>query len=293
MDNHRIKLPRVSVLLPFRISDNYLSEAIESILNQSFINFELLLLDDGSTVDTHDTINKFNDSRIRYFREESNRGIVFQLNKGLKLAKGEFVARMDADDISHPDRLEKQLCFLENPKNAKIDVLGTNAVKIGDEKGLLDFKNYHPKQISFLLNFYCPILHPTVMIRKSVFNNGLKYSEEFKYAEDFALWRMIDNGNNLAILPDYLLKYRIHKGQTNQDAQRLEIQTTSCLKVGNLKSIRYIDRFIFSPRLKRLFIDYWFGNQNDMRPNVLQRYYIRYMKFFLGIRSELLNKIIK
>ena len=282
----------VSVIMPFYNSKKYLKDSIASIINQTFTDFELILLDDGSTDFPEEIVNLFSDNRIRYYKEVSNKGLIYQLNKGIELSTGKYIARMDADDISRPNRFKKQVEFFEDPYNLAIDVLGTNAIKIGDEVGEIDFKNYNPQQISFLLNFYCPILHPTVMIRKSVFDNGFKYLEEFKYAEDFALWRMIDNGKNIAILPDNLLEYRIHKGQTNQDVIRLEIQTTSCLKVGALKSVRFFERFIFTPRLKRLFIDNWFGNKNDMSPNIFQRYYIKYMKKLLGIKSEQLNNII-
>ncbi len=282
----------ISVIMPFYNSREYLKESIASILNQTFTDFELILLDDGSTDSPEDVINSFSDNRIRYHIQDSNKGIVYQLNKGIDFAHGKYIARMDADDISFPERFQKQVDFLEDPRNSKVDVLATNALKIGDEVGLMDFKNYRPEQISFLLNFYCPILHPTVMMRKSIFDNGLRYSEDYKYAEDYALWRMVDNGRNIAILPNQLLEYRIHNGQTNQDLKRIEIQTASCLKVGSLKPIKYFERFIFTHELKRLFIDSWFGNQNDISPSVFQRNYIRFMKRYLGIKSELLNNII-
>jgi glycosyltransferase involved in cell wall biosynthesis len=282
----------ISVIMPFYNSREYLKESIASIINQTFTDFELILLDDGSTDFPEDIINSFSDNRIRYYIEDTNKGIVYQLNKGINLAKGKYIARMDADDISRSDRFQKQVDFLENNGNSKVDVLATNALKIGDEFGVMDYKNYKPEQISFLLNFYCPILHPTVMMRKSIFDNGQRYSEDYKYAEDYALWRMVDNGRNIAILPIQLLEYRIHKRQTNQDLKRIEIQTVSCLKVGSLKSIKYFERFIFTPRLKRLSIDSWFGNQNGLKANILQRNYIRFMKRFLGIKSELLNNII-
>lgn len=286
-------MPLVTVLLPFNKSKKYLTEAIESILNQTFKDIELLLLDDGSTDDPHELLNEIKDSRIRYFREEINRGIVFQLNKGISLARGKYIARMDADDIALSERIEKQISFMEEPKNSGIDVLGSNAVKIGDEVGEMDFKNYKPNQISFLLNFYCPLLHPTVMMRKSIFfDKGLRYSEEYKYAEDYGLWRMVDNGKNIAILSDQLLAYRIHNDQTNKDLKRIETQRSSCVKVASIRSVRFIERFIFTLKLKNLFIDTWFGNQNDFRPNYFQRNYIKIMKRILGIKSEFLNNII-
>jgi glycosyltransferase involved in cell wall biosynthesis len=282
----------ISVLMPIFNSKPFLKDSIQSILNQTYRNFELLILDDGSSDFPDEIINGFDDSRIKYYREDENKGIVFQLNKGISLSKGKYIARMDADDVSLPDRFEKQIYFFEDPINSKIDILGTNAVKIGNEFGVIDFKNYRPKQISFMLNFYCALLHPTVMMRKSIFDNGLRYSENYKYAEDYALWRMVDNGKNIAILPNQLLEYRIHKGQTNQDIGRLQIQLDSCLKVVKLKSVRCIEKYLFTPKLKELFIYIRFGLQNNLKPNIFQRNYIKFMKRYLGIKSELLNNII-
>jgi glycosyltransferase involved in cell wall biosynthesis len=217
----------VSVLLPCYNSELYIREEIKSILEQTYTNFELIILDDGSTDNTISIIQRFKDSRIRFLCENDNKGIVYQLNKGIEHAKGEFIARMDADDVSSPERFYKQVVFLEDPKNSRIDVLGTDAISIGKESKEIAHRNYKPIQISFLLNFYCPILHPTVMVRRKIFLNGFKYPDGFKYAEDLALWRLIDNGKNIAILPEPLLKYRIHQDQTNGNEKRKEIQGNS------------------------------------------------------------------
>jgi glycosyltransferase involved in cell wall biosynthesis len=219
----------VSVLIPCYNSEIYIQEAIQSILNQTYTNFELIILDDGSNDDTKSIIACFSDPRIILLCENENRGIVYQLNKGIKCAKGEYIARMDADDIAFPNRIEKQVDFLEDPSNRGIDVLGTDAISIGIETKVINFKNYKPRQISFLLNFYCPILHPSVMMRKEIFINGLKYPSEYKYAEDLALWRFINNGKNIAILNESLLYYRIHSNQTNGNEKRKIIQKNATL----------------------------------------------------------------
>jgi glycosyltransferase involved in cell wall biosynthesis len=282
----------VSVLLPCFNSEPFIGEAIESILNQTYSNFELIILDDGSTDNTKSIIQVFKDSRIKLLCEIENKGIVYQLNKGIEHARGEYIARMDADDISFPERFQKQVDFLEDSINFKIDVLGTDAFSIGSSNKPIIHENYLPKQISFMLNFKCPILHPTVMMRKSLFSNGLRYSGDFKYAEDYALWRMLDNGSNMAILTDQLLMYRIHNAQTNQDLDRLKIQIESCLKVGSIKSVRFLDKYFFTPKLRRFFVDTWFGIKNDKVPNFVQRNYIRFMKKQLNIKSELLNSFV-
>lgn len=282
----------ISVLMPIFNSRQYLKDSVSSILNQIYGHFELLLLDDGSTDSPKVIIDEFNDSRIRYYREDDNKGIVYQLNKGIDLAKGKYIARMDADDIANIYRFDVQIKYLENPNNNNIDVLGTNAIKFGDVDGLIDFKNYTPKQISFLLNFYCPLLHPTVMIRKSVFDGGLRYLEEYKYAEDFALWRIIDNGNNIAIIPDFLLNYRSHINQTNRNNNRLTIQLESSLKVLKLKASNFFDDIIIGNNTKEFSLYIWFGLNADMRINFIQKYYLKFRKKQLKIRLELLNKII-
>jgi glycosyltransferase involved in cell wall biosynthesis len=228
----------ISVIMPCYNSNLYIREAIQSILNQTYSNFELLVLDDGSTDGTKSIVLDFKDARIKYYCEIENKGIVYQLNKGIENAKGEFIARMDADDISLPERFQKQIDFLEDPKNHKIDVLGTDAVSIGKETSKIQFQNYKPNQISFLLNFFCPILHPTVMMRSKIFQKGLKYSDEYKYAEDLALWRMIDNAKNIAILKESLLQYRIHQNQTNSNEIRKEVQKNSTLNALAIKSKR-------------------------------------------------------
>jgi glycosyltransferase involved in cell wall biosynthesis len=287
----------VSVLLPCFNSELYIGEAIRSILDQTYTNFELLLLDDGSTDKTKSVIQGFKDSRIKLFCEAQNKGIVFQLNKGLELAQGEYIARMDADDIAFPERFQKQVDFLEDPKNCKIDVLGTDAVSIGLTKKPIIHQNYLPKQISFMLNFKCPILHPTVMMRKRIFNKGYKYEEEYLYAEDFALWRKLDNGKNIAILDQVLLKYRIHQSQTNADKKRLEIQYLSALKTLRFRNnnsmftlLNYF--FLIKHQDCEKYLDLWLEKNKNYHFSNGIFIYIKLLKKLLNIKSHYLHKLL-
>jgi len=287
----------VSVLLPTYNSGKYLKEAIDSIINQTYTHFELLILDDGSTDNTADIIERYSDNRIIYHNEQTNRGIVYQLNKGIDLAKGSFIARMDADDRALPNRFERQLAFLNNIDNQAIEILGTNAVSIGNKNLLIEFKNYKPSQISFLLNFCCPILHPTVMFRSRVFKTGIKYPSGFLYAEDFALWRILDNGRNIAILDEVLLEYRIHKDQTNKNNERFAIQRESSIRIilesKNIKLISILDNLLLKNKEKaEIIIDKWFGLDVNKKVNSAIRFYIKIRKKMLGIRSELINQLI-
>jgi glycosyltransferase involved in cell wall biosynthesis len=278
----------ISVILPVYNSEKYISEAIESIINQTYTNFELLVLDDGSTDTTLDIVQCFNDKRIKIFTSEENHGIVHQLNKGIENSQGEYIARMDADDISLPERFEKQIEFLENVDNSKIDLLGTDALEIGENVKPIIHQNYLPSQISFLLNFTCPILHPTVIFRKRLFDKGFRYPYFYEYAEDYAFWRIIDNGDNLAILPQILLQYRIHNTQTNKDEKRYKIQKESALRVSLMKPFNLIDRLFLTKNLKLKY----FSLKNNNYCNVHNRIYIRLRKKYLGIKYHGLNKFI-
>ena len=288
-------MAKITVLLPFYNSTEFLEDAISSILNQTYSDFELFLLDDGSTDSPKIIIDKYNDDRINYFREEENKGIVFQLNKGIDLASGLYIARMDADDISYPERFQKQLEFFENPANSEIVVLGTDAAEIGFVNEKIIHRNYKPSQISFLLNFSCPILHPTVMFRSTVFLNGMRYPDGFQYAEDLALWRMIDNGRNIAILNEILLDYRIHGSQTNKDKNRLKIQKdsmTRALELSN-QSKRFFDhRVVFrTNNAVTVSVNHWFDFSHEEKMGPLLRLIIKYYKRRLKIKSQFLIRI--
>ena len=120
-------MPKISVIMPAYNAEQYISEAIESILGQTFADFEFIIIDDGSSDSTSGIIASYKDSRIRYFRNEKNLGIVGALNRGLALAAGEYIARMDADDISLPERFQTQCAYME--KHPDVGVCGT-AIKV-------------------------------------------------------------------------------------------------------------------------------------------------------------------
>jgi len=219
--------PLVSIILPVFNTDMYLTEAIQSILEQSYTNFELLVIDDCSTDTSFKISSTFerSDKRIRAFRQERNLGIVAALNRGIDLAQGEYVARMDADDISMPYRIMRQVEYLEFHQD--VGILGGNIQYIDKDGLLIDFPGFLFRgdlTIRWNLLFLNPFHHPTVMMRKSIIdNNKLRYDAAAKHVEDYELWgRMlkVTQGDNL---PDYLIKYRIHQtniGRKYSDAQR-------------------------------------------------------------------------
>lgn len=191
----------------------FLKEAIGSILNQSYPDFELLIINDGSADDSHSIIQSFTDNRIKYIKQEVNRGIIATLNYGIKLAKGSLIARMDADDIAMPMRFEEQVNFLQkNPEYAavfsKIELIDES----GNSKGVWadDWNSTTEEQVKKTLNITNSLAHPTAMIRKNVLEK-YGYNPSFKASEDWGLWHtLISDGYRIYKINKVLLKYRIH-----------------------------------------------------------------------------------
>jgi glycosyltransferase involved in cell wall biosynthesis len=199
----------ISVVMPVYNGEKYLKEAIESILNQTYRDFEFIILNDGSTDKTEDIILSYNDPRIRYVKNKTNLQIVKALNKGIKLSCGKYIARMDADDISLPNRLEKQVSFLE--KHKEIGVLGSSVQTIdafGIPINTLNFPETHVL-IKWFLCFYCPVAHPATMLRRNILDFN-PYQERPKHAEDYDLWTRLIWNTKVANLPDVLLQLRKH-----------------------------------------------------------------------------------
>ncbi|MCC3155280.1 glycosyltransferase [Hymenobacter sp. BT770] len=215
--------PFVTVIMPVFNSELYIEEAINSIINQSYKNFEFLIFDDGSTDNSLALIKKYKDKRLTVFHHSVNTGYVRHLNEGLKLAKGDFIARMDADDIAKPDRLQKQLSYLIT--NPDVGVCGSQVELFGDRLDKMMVPKDH-ESIRIALMSYCPIWHPTVMIRKSLMaENNSNYNTAFLYAEDYDLWTQLINRTRFHNLDEMLLKYRIHNQQvssTKKSIQRKE-----------------------------------------------------------------------
>ena len=178
-------MPKISVVMPAYNAEKYIGEAIESILNQTFKDFEFIIINDGSVDHTKEIIQKYNDSRIVLLENDKNRGIVLSLNKGLDAATGEYIARMDADDIALMNRLERQAEYLDEHKD--IGVLGTGICIFGEKiKEQKRVFTTNSEQLKAELIFNPCIAHPTVMIRKSVLQ---KYNFAFqkRFGQNFLI----------------------------------------------------------------------------------------------------------
>ena len=202
----------VSVIMAtFNEPVDYICESIESILNQTYTNFEFIIIDDSTNSDTVKAIDSYkSDSRIIIVREDKRIGFVKALNKGMKLAKGDYIVRMDADDISVNDRLEKQLNYLT--KHKKIDILGGNMLIINESGDVVSERKYPTHGLPLSVNsiFRSPVAHPSVMFRRTIIENNFYYDESFIKAEDTEFWfRLRNNGYVIANLPYNVLKFRI------------------------------------------------------------------------------------
>ncbi|CAG1016424.1 Putative glycosyltransferase EpsE [Anaerolineales bacterium] len=204
-------MPKVTVLMPVFNGAAFLRQAIESILCQTYRDFELLIIDDGSTDDSSFIISSYDDHRIRLFQNSGNLGLVASLNRGLDLARGSYFARMDCDDFSLPTRLEKQLRFMY--ANTDVGVCGTWYREFGGHDRITRCPAQH-EDIWCRSLFNPAVGHPTVMMRRSVIERvGLRYDETYCHGEDFDLWSRMLSTVKFANLEEVLLLYRVHPGQ--------------------------------------------------------------------------------
>ncbi len=219
-----------SVVMSVNNEEKYVAEAIESILNQTFKNFEFIIINDGSVDGTSQIIEKYaeKDSRIRVINHMEKKGIAKSLNDGIRIAQGKYIARMDADDVSLPERLEKQVKFMD--KHSEIGALGTCYKEIDESSNALPRKQ-NPvewKDIKKALFFYNPVAHPTAMIRKSVLKKIGYYDESFPTSQDYELFSRIAQVSELRNLDEVLLIRRFPK---KVSAKKMRRQTVNCLRV--------------------------------------------------------------
>jgi glycosyltransferase involved in cell wall biosynthesis len=211
------------------------------------VNWELIIINDGSTDNSHQIITDFIQkltNKVQYFHLETNKGLPYCLNLGIQHAKGEYIARMDADDVMMEKRLQKQITFLE--QNSNIGLVGSPTIDIneyGNRIGMIDVP-LSDKDIKNALPFFCSIIHGTILIRKKILANGVYYRNLYRYAEDYDLWFRLANITQFANLPEPLIKRRIHN------------QQITFSKKGHYDTLRVkFDHFVAT---KTLFKNHWY-----------------------------------
>lgn len=210
MDENLLK-PQISVILPAYNAERYLHEAIDSILNQTCTNFELIILNDGSTDRTEEIILSYSDPRIRYIKNEQNLKLIKTLNKGIELARGKYIARMDADDISLPDRFQVEYDFME--RNPDISVCSSKIYHLLSSNKIVKGHYYpceSPVACCFCSIFRTPLSHPASFFRAEVLRKyGYDTSDDALHIEAFVLWGNLALANEkMAVINDRLLYYR-------------------------------------------------------------------------------------
>ena len=288
----------VSVVLPEYNAELYLKDAIDSVLAQTFSDFELIILNDGSVDKTEEIILSYNDSRIVYVRNEKNLGLIGTLNKGMALARGKYIARMDADDISFPQRFAKQVKFLE--ENQEYVICGTSAYRFHED--ISDKKAFNPpltdENIRVRLFFNSGFIHPSVMFRANVIkDNHLSFSEDYKYAEDYFFWMDLLKFGKGFNLKEKLLYYRVVAtsqtaiGNSNVE-KRKEI-------LGSIHKRYFLD-YQIPLDSKEIELNFYLTNITRMRVLDLQQFNLVYINTFLckiicslkkaGISQDIINE---
>lgn len=221
-------LPLVSVVMPAYNASAYIADAIESILNQTYNKFELIIVDDCSRDGTADIIKKYakRDKRIIFLQNKKNLKLSKTLNYGIEMAKGKYIARMDADDYSYHDRLEKQVSYFE--RHPTVGILGGSMEMFTTENKIIGIRKYPTQDNEIRKNLYwfSPFSHPLIMIRKAVLDTVGYYNDYYNPAEDYELYFRIGKVSEFANLKDTLLRYRIvSKSMTTGNTKNMELKT--------------------------------------------------------------------
>jgi glycosyltransferase involved in cell wall biosynthesis len=221
--------------MPVYNAGSFVKEAIDSILSQTFSDFEFIIINDGSTDNSEAIIKSFADPRILYIKNESNKGLIESLNLAFSLAQGKYIARMDADDISLPTRLEKQVRFME--ANHGVGVCGCDH---------LDFNGSNKQHRAFTLHdeiagwmlFNSSVVHPSVMIRKSVLSD-IVFDKNYPHSEDYELWSRLIFKTGFSAVPEILFKYRVHPSQVTIKYRATQIESSDKVRRKILNSFGF------------------------------------------------------
>ncbi len=233
--------PSVSVVMPVWNGEKHLAAAIDSILGQTFKDFELIVVDDGSTDRTAEILRSYSDSRLQIHRLDHG-GIVTALNHGVAQARAPWIARHDADDVSFPGRLEAQWNALQRNADA---VLCHTDVELNVEDGTLPGHARFPRTRAFTalrLCYQCPITHSSVIFRKDVFLAAGGYRPEERHAEDFALWgRLLERGDFIGLRTP-LVRFRLHQQSVSKQNLETQSRLTNQIAIGHCQRYMRLDQ---------------------------------------------------
>jgi glycosyltransferase involved in cell wall biosynthesis len=261
-------MPKVSVVMSVYNGEKYLREAVDSVLGQTFRGFEFIIVDDGSTDRTWAVLQSYDDPRIVPLRNEENIGLTQSLNKALAVASGEYIARMDADDVSLPERLEKQVAYLD--AHPEVGLLGTWVEIMGERGERLSVlrRPMDPPFIKWSLLFDNYLFHSTVMYRRSLVEKLGGYNTS-RYAQDYDLWSRMSFETQIAKLPEALVRWRRHTaGITAQKLARQEALAAE-ISAGNIR--RLLSRDSVSTQAVENMRTLWLGRNEPIRGQSLEQ----------------------
>lgn len=269
------QMPEITVLMPVYNAAEYIRETINSVLNQTFTDFEFLIINDGSTDESESIIKSYSDPRIRLVNNEQNMKLIATLNKGIELAQGKYIARMDADDICLPTRLEKQYQAME--ANPDVALCGTG-IKMMGKKFFQPVVIKEPEVIRNVMRAYNVFFHPTVMFRRSILmEEGYRYNPNYLHAEDYQLFQLMSEKHKLMNVDETLLLYRLSPGgisrvhNTAQQTMTYTITTEALQRIGfTFDRNQYADRYLSKDQIleiKEKIEQFFFqaGNREEIK----------------------------
>jgi len=245
----------VSVVMPVYNGERYLKEAIQSILNQTFGNFEFIIINDASTDKSEEIIKSFTDPRIIYIKNDRNLGQAESLNQGIRSARGLYVVRIDQDDVSLSERVSTQLSYME--ANRDVAILGTWYQEIDENNNVIrrplfpTSPNVKTRLFFARLTGWPSIAHPSVMIRRDVFNKIGYYDPKYHICQDYDLWLRVVREYKIENIAKVLLNYRVHDSSTCQKK--------------NIDTVKEMEAIIASN------VDFYMGERNDEERDVVKR----------------------
>ena len=220
----------ISIILPAYNAEKTIGEAIQRIIDQTYKDWELLIINDGSIDGTKTVIQSYHDPRIKYFENEGNKKLIYTLNRGLELATGEYIARMDADDVALPERLEKQVRFMD--MHPDVVASGCGMYEFIEARTIRTVPcEVNPKRIKVLLFNTSPIYHPTAIIRNSVVqDNNIRYDSSALHVEDYMLWYTLSKYGSLSNINENLLNYRLSETQVSNKYSKEQLNNKNVVR---------------------------------------------------------------
>ncbi len=243
-DKKELQKGLISVVMSnYNTPIKYLKESIDSVLDQTYSNFEFIIIDDGSTDDSLDFIKSYDDPRIKLIINDKNIGLANSLNKGFEMASGEFIARMDTDDICYPERFEKQIKYMQENPNTIVcgtwaKIIDSQNQETGELWGSPTITDTESYRISLLFSNNPLIIHPSAFFNNNLFlEYNLDYSNQFPHAEDYELWTRCSKVSDCYILQEKLLQFRRHKESISGSYRKIQKEEACSIVQAQLEEL--------------------------------------------------------